>query len=60
MLQHESYHHLNEKEADTIRETETDNTNSKKDGSTIHIPFRVHYSNHVLLEDQGLNTEHRE
>jgi hypothetical protein len=51
MIQHETYHHLNEKEAETIKETEIDNANIKEDGPTIHIPFRVHYSNHVLLED---------
>ena len=49
MLQYEKFHHLNENETKLV-DKEKETPNMKNDGTTIHIPFSVHFSKQVLEE----------
>ena len=49
MLEHEKFHHLNEREVKLLdREESKEQPTSNENGPSIHIPYTIHYSDGVL------------
>ena len=60
MLKFESFHHLNEKEAESLDQKSEAATKSGKGDGPVEIPFRIHYSEAILndtIEEDDIEDE---